>query len=96
MPQIYWPIGYTVADYKKVLAWWDDVVDGTNVDLYVGMAGYKAGSSNTKSAWYGIEEIKRQIDLNNSIDNVKGYCMFRYSSIVNNSELSNYLKSINK
>lgn len=96
MPQIYWPIGYKIADYQKVLNWWVDVTKDTNVKLYVGMAGYKAGSTNPKSAWYGIKEIQNQINLNNSIESVRGYTMFRYKNLVLNTSLRQYLTEVNK
>ena len=38
VPQIYWNIGYSIADYKKLAAWWENAVSGTNVDLYIGHA----------------------------------------------------------
>ena len=33
-PQIYWKIGYEIADYAKV-DWWSNEVNGTSVDLYI-------------------------------------------------------------
>lgn len=95
MPQIYWPIGYKIADYKKVLDWWIDVTKDTGVKLYVGMAGYKAGNSNPNSSWFGIKEIQKQIQLNNSYEGVNGYTMFRYKYLINNTDLREYLKQVN-
>ena len=30
-PQVYWNIGFAVADYAKLVPWWADVVEGTGV-----------------------------------------------------------------
>ncbi|MFD2357510.1 glycoside hydrolase family 10 protein [Nonomuraea ferruginea] len=32
-PQLYWHIGYSVADYRVLIAWWADVVRNTGVQL---------------------------------------------------------------
>lgn len=80
-PQIYWNIGYSIADYSKLLKWWDDVAEGTNVNLYIGHAAYRSGNSDPKSAWYGVNEISRQLDLNQAAKNVDGSIFFRYAHI---------------
>ncbi len=35
-PQLYWNIGFAVADYAKLLPWWAEVVRGTKTQLYAG------------------------------------------------------------
>ena len=35
-PQVYWEIEHNVAPFKTVTNWWENVVKGTNVDLYIG------------------------------------------------------------
>ncbi len=86
-PQIYWNIGYSIADYSKLLKWWDDVAEGTDVNLYIGHAAYRAGNSDPKSAWYGVDEISRQLSLNQSAKNVDGSIFFRYAHIKSYSSL---------
>lgn len=96
IPQIYWNIGFAVADYEKLLNWWCDVVEGTDVDLYIGQAAYRTGNSDTSSAWYGINEIERQVNLNRTKPQVKGYCMYAYSSFKANAELADLMKKLNE
>ncbi|SKC72095.1 glycoside hydrolase family 10 protein [Maledivibacter halophilus] len=96
IPQIYWNIGYEIADYEKLLNWWADVVADTDVDLYVGQAAYRAGNPDPNSPWYGINQIKDQVDLNRRTNNVKGYVMFRYKSLLGKPELVNLMKYLNR
>lgn len=89
-PQIYWEIGYSLADYKTLANWWADVVKGTDVDLYIGMADYKAGNSSTSSPWYGIQEIKNQVALNATIPEITGEVHFRYKFLLSVAGLQDF------
>ena len=86
-PQLYWNIGYKVADYSKLLTWWKDVVSGTSVDLYIGHAAYKAGDQDKTSPWHGVAEIERQLLLNRQYPEVKGSLFFNYASLANSPAL---------
>lgn len=72
-PQIYWYIGYDIADYQKLLKWWTDVCEGSGVDLYIGHAAYKEAQGDT--VWQG--EIVRQLKMNEENKQVKGSIFFR-------------------
>lgn len=86
-PQIYWNIGYSIADYSKLSEWWKRVVAGTNVDLYIGQAAYKACGTDPAAPWYGPEEIVRQIALNQKSPEIKGSIFFSYKSFVDQPSL---------
>jgi len=77
-PQIYWYIGFEIADYERVLRWWEDLTAGTNVDLYVGLAIYREvlGRPN----WDG--EIVRQLNRNSQSSEVRGSIFFRAAHMV--------------
>lgn len=92
-PQIYWNIGFSKADYSKLLTWWKDVVSGTSVDLYIGHALYKAGNQDTTNPWYGVAEIERQMFLNRNYPEVKGSIFYNYSSMAKNPALKSTIKS---
>ncbi len=92
-PQIYWNIGYSVADYGKLLTWWVDVVKDTSVDLYIGHALYKAGNSDPKSPWYGVAEIEKQMWLNRNYPEVKGSMFYNYTSLANYPSLGATIKA---
>jgi uncharacterized lipoprotein YddW (UPF0748 family) len=61
VPQLYWHIGFSVADYAKLLPWWAKTVEGTGVHLYIGQADYRVGESG---AWSNPAQLDRQLALN--------------------------------
>ncbi|MDF2590869.1 MAG: hypothetical protein K0S75_335 [Clostridia bacterium] len=91
-PQIYWNIGYTVADYSKIVAWWEDVVKDTGVDLYIGQAAYKSNNGTLANAWYGVAEIEKQLQLNAKSKEVDGSIFFSYKSFVDRPSLAAVVK----
>lgn len=93
-PQIYWNIGYSVADYSKLLAWWSNTVSGTDVELYIGQAAYRAGNANPSSPWYGVSEIEKQLQLNSKTPNVKGSIFFSSKSLTDNPALGAVIKGM--
>jgi uncharacterized lipoprotein YddW (UPF0748 family) len=80
-PQVYWNIGFTVADYAKLVPWWSDVVAGTGVQLYVGQAAYKVGSSG---AWLDPAELSRHVTFNRDYPQVAGDVYFSAVSLRSN------------
>lgn len=92
-PQIYWNIDFKIADYAKLVAWWNDVVDGTNVKLYIGQAAYRTGNKTISSPWYGTSEIIRQLDFNKDYKNVSGSIFYNYSAFKNSVALQNAIKN---
>jgi len=88
-PQIYWNIGYDIADYEVLLKWWSDAVKGTDVRLYIGMADYKSsGIADETSPWYSTYEMQKQMCLNGADKNVDGEIHFRYSMLTDDQQLS--------
>jgi len=84
-PQIYWPLARKVASYDVIAKWWANVVRPTKTRLYIGMALYKVGKYDAlEPDWSidgGIPEIKRQLDLNESIPEIQGSILFRQGSL---------------
>lgn len=76
IPQIYWEIGLSVADYAKLVPWWNDIVDSTHVHLYVGEANYKQGRP-APSPWSDPAEISKHLTFNHDYPGVKGNSHFR-------------------
>ncbi|WP_456113491.1 glycoside hydrolase family 10 protein [Streptomyces corynorhini] len=76
VPQLYWNIGYAACDYAKLLRWWDGVVRGTGVDLYIGEALYKAGDPAQPAAWQDPAELSRHLTLAKEYAGVRGHCYF--------------------
>lgn len=76
-PQIYWPIGLEVADYAALVPWWNDVVEGTDVALYIGQAMYKQASGAIEDP----EEMARHLDFNRDYPRVEGDVYFSAKSV---------------
>lgn len=80
-PQVYWHIGFTVADYAKVVPWWDETVEGTDVDLYIGQATYKVALAGQPPAWFDPLEMARHLEFNTGYDQVDGDIYFSANQV---------------
>ncbi|WP_334471218.1 glycoside hydrolase family 10 protein [Arsenophonus sp. PmNCSU2021_1] len=98
-PQIYWPFAREIVKYDVIAKWWADVVRSTNTKLYIGVALYKVGvPSQTEPDWSldgGVPELKRQLDLNDELPEIKGEILFREGLLQSQqtAEAVKYLKS---
>jgi len=98
-PQLYWPFARDAARYDVLAKWWADVVKPTNTHLYIGVALYKVGEpSKNEPDWMingGVPELKKQLDLNESVSQIKGTILFRESYLdrPQTQQAVNYLKS---
>ena len=79
-PQIYWEMSHKTAPFDVLCKWWSSVVDGTNVDLYIGHALYK------NATWSDKTEIPRQIEFARSWYGYKGSSFYGYDQIKNNND----------
>ncbi|MBE7032476.1 MAG: hypothetical protein E7401_05900 [Ruminococcaceae bacterium] len=99
IPQIYWNIGYEIADFKKITNWWNDTVRGTSVRLCIGQGTYRVSDeTNPTSVWYGENgqaELKSQLKLLNSLDNIHGYSHYRLGSAADNGGFADFIKKLN-
>jgi uncharacterized lipoprotein YddW (UPF0748 family) len=98
-PQIYWPFSRSAARYDVLAKWWAGVVRPTNTRLYIGVALYKVGEpSKNEPDWTmggGVPELKRQLDLNESVPEISGTILFRenYLNQPQTQDAVNYLRS---
>jgi uncharacterized lipoprotein YddW (UPF0748 family) len=78
-PQIYWYIGFGVADYGILQPWWSQ--NASNRHIYVGHGAYKVGTDNNWNAG----EIPRQINLNRqNAATIQGSIFFRTINLTQN------------
>lgn len=82
VPQLYWEIGKTVADYEVLAKWWAKYSYGKN--LYIGQAPYHLGGKKGSEAWRIPNEICRQIRLNRTIEEIQGSVYFSTKSLMSN------------
>ncbi|MFE5792060.1 glycoside hydrolase family 10 protein [Streptomyces sp. NPDC056503] len=76
VPQLYWHIGHSATDYTTLLDWWNAVVKGTGVGLYIGEALYKAGDPGQPEAWQDPKELSRHLALAAGRPAVGGHVFF--------------------
>lgn len=74
VPQLYWHIGFSVADYEVLAGWWNRNAFGC--PLYIGQAFYRIDKKSTVKAWRSSKEITRQIALNRQYENINGSMFF--------------------
>ena len=77
IPQIYWHIGFDIADYAILLRWWEDLVRGTNVGLHIGHAAWREHEG--QAGFSG--EMLRQLQMNENSDVVEGSVFFRWAHL---------------
>lgn len=80
-PQLYWPFERKIVRYPTLAKWWADVVGKGPTKLYIGVALYKAGKPTALEPQWGEEngvaELRRQIELNETLPGVSGTILFR-------------------
>ncbi|MEU6574666.1 family 10 glycosylhydrolase [Streptomyces sp. NPDC046805] len=76
VPQVYWHIGYDLADYAKLVRWWSQTAKGTPTRLYVGEALYKAGAAGQPAAWQDPAELSRHLTFAAGYPQVRGHVYF--------------------
>ena len=82
VPQLYWNIGFEAADYARLVPWWAQVVEGTDVRLYVGESVYKVGDPAQPDAWQDPAELSRHVTLCRDYPQVGGNVFFSAKDVV--------------
>ena len=80
-PQLYWSIGYEVADFEVLVDWWQQAVATSDVALYIGIGAYRAAEAEPGDTWYGTDELQRQLELLDSSIDIQGEVFFSYTSL---------------
>ena len=92
-PQLYWSIGYEIADFEILVDWWQDIVATSDVALYIGIGAYRSAEAAPGDVWYGTAELARQLEmLDKSID-IQGEVFFSYSSLMDVQGCSDFLSA---
>lgn len=76
VPQLYWNIGLSVADYAKLVPWWAQVAKGSRTRLYLGEALYRAGDPAQPAAWQDPAELSDHLELAAAHPQVRGHVFF--------------------
>lgn len=105
MPQIYYGFENDSLPFIDTIEYWNNIIKGKDIDLYVALALYKSGLEDSY-AGEGIAEwilnadvIKKQILIGRSKSNYKGFSIFRYDYFYNpstdNRQLIDEIKNVN-
>ena len=90
-PQLYWPIGYEIADFEVLADWWQDAVSRSDVALYIGLGAYRAAEAEPGDVWYGTAELARQLEMLDSGIDIQGEVFFSYSSLMDITGCADFL-----
>jgi len=84
-PQIYWSVGYELADFEILIDWWKEHTYGKH--LYIGHAFYKVteGEGVDKN-WANPSEIPKQIRMTRNTQESQGSIFFRGKYLINNGK----------
>ena len=83
VPQLYWSIGFSVADYAELMPWW--AANSAGRHLYIGHGIYRVGVNGSDANWLKRDQLPDQIRLNRTYAEVKGGVHFSAKSLTNNA-----------
>ncbi|WP_165985710.1 glycoside hydrolase family 10 protein [Streptomyces sp. YIM 98790] len=81
LPQVYWHIGHSAADYAELVPWWSAVAEGTGVRLYIGEALYKVGDPAQPEQWSDPAELSRHLTFCRDHPQVAGHVFFSAAKV---------------
>lgn len=88
-PQLYVGFENSTAPYAQTVAQWNSMIKVSGIDLYVGLAVYKIGQTDTwagsgKSEWLNVTDmLQRQVEVSREQSHYKGFILYRYDSFAN-------------
>lgn len=94
--QLYWHIGFKIADYHVLLDWWHRAALFTSLDLCIGHGAYQTGHADPLHLWHGAGEIQRQLNLKRGYSGVAGNIFYHVSALARNLELQMLLANFYK
>lgn len=99
-PQLYYSTENPALTFEDALNQWMDLEYSGFCNLYIGLAGYKAGSDESDSGtWKGHDDILAdEIEILRKHSIVKGLMLYSYDSLVNEQskdEIENVVKILN-
>ncbi|WP_156293589.1 family 10 glycosylhydrolase [Serratia oryzae] len=83
VPQIYWSFDQAAAPYGELASWWNNQMEGSHTQLYIGHANYKhVSNGSSDAAWMNPEEIPNQMRYNQDLSYVSGSVFFSYNDLL--------------
>ena len=97
-PQIYFSLDNPSLDFNTALNRWTSLEYSDSVRLYVGLAGYKAGSDADEGTWLNKNTILAEEYNILQKNNVKGFMLYSYASLKSKDaqpEIKNLQNAVN-
>lgn len=83
-PQIYFSLNNPALSFEDALSDWESLDFADNVKLYVGLAGYKAGSDADENTWSESNSIlAEEYKICTDSNKVEGVMLYSFASIKN-------------
>ena len=99
-PQIYFSPGNPRLGFEKALSDWTELSYADNVRLYVGLAGYKAGTDADDGTWQNSDTIlSDEYNILNKNNKVSGFMLYSCQSLNDEAaknEINNLKKAVNQ
>ena len=83
-PQIYWSIGFSIANFGVLVPWWAQNKGNFDRHLYIGHAAYRINNGGTDPTWSNPSEMPKQINLNRNVNGVNGSIFYNTTSFRRN------------
>ena len=97
-PQIYFSLNNPALGFEAALEDWTELDFAEGVKLYVGLAGYKAGSDADEGTWLSASDILAQeVNILNKNKEVSGFMLYAYPSLLDENaaaEIKNLREAI--
>lgn len=82
-PQIYYNSENSLLPYEETVESWKSIITNTDIDLYIGLALYKAGGDEDEGTWQNSDDIiKGQIEYARQT-NAEGFILYSWEYLRN-------------
>ncbi|WP_052390305.1 glycoside hydrolase family 10 protein [Streptomyces sp. NRRL B-24484] len=75
-PQLYWHIGFEIADYAVLARWWAAQAAGTDTQVWIGQSASRPGAPGRPAPWQDPAELSRHLALNEAVGSIGGDVFF--------------------
>ena len=81
-PQLYFSLDNPALGFEEALSQWSALEFSDSVQLYIGLAGYKAGTDADEGTWLGRDSVLAdEFKILNENNKVKGFVLYSVSSL---------------
>lgn len=93
-PQLYYSLKNPALKFEKALNIWNEIEYNPDVTLYIGIAGYKAGSDDDSGTWKNTDSILKEEVKMIRKKKLNGFMFFSYNDLIKDKsekEVSNLI-----